>query len=268
LATIRVEKRKDFTVLSNACFDDERLSLKAVGLLGYMLRLPDDWNFTLEWLAGKHKDGLASIRSAMEELESAGYVTRGQSRQGGKFSKNEYIVRESPEKTDTSSGALRHLPLKGKADEEDSPPLCENRMTVPPLCDFPITEKPITENRTLLKTEIPSTTPPKAPRRGRREKAACEWEPEMFERFWALYPRGEDKAAARYEWDLLKPDHELMQRMSAALKRQMQSDEWRRGVGIPYACRWLSKRRWEADEKLVPVPGSNTGGWADAPEVS
>ena len=71
MATIRVEKCGDFTVLSNACFDDERLSLKAVGLLGYMLRLPDDWNFTLEWLAGRHKDGLASIRSAMEELEAA-----------------------------------------------------------------------------------------------------------------------------------------------------------------------------------------------------
>ena len=246
MATIRVEKRKDYTVLSNACFDDERLSLKAVGLLGYMLRLPDDWNFTLEWLAGKHKDGLASIRSAMEELESAGYVTRGQSRQGGKFSKNEYIVRESPEAS----------------------PSCENRMTAPPLCDFPITEKPITENRTLPNTKIPSTIPPKAPRRGRREKAACEWEPELFERFWALYPRGEDKAAARYEWDQLKPDHELMRCMSAALKRQMQSDEWRRGVGVPYACRWLSKRRWEADEKILPMSGSNTGGWADAPEVS
>lgn len=267
MATIRVEKRKDYTVLSNACFDDERLSLKAVGLLGFMLRLPDDWNFTLEWLAGKHKDGLASIRSAMEELEAAGYVTRGQSRQGGKFSKNEYIVRESPEDTGTSSGAPRHLPLKGKADGVGDPPSCENRMTAPPSCDFPITEKPITENRTLPNTKLPSTDPPKPPR-GRRAKAACEWEPELFERFWKLYPRGEDKDKARYEWDTLKPDLALMQTMSAALKRQIESDEWRRGVGIPYACRWLSNRRWEAAEKAAPVSGSNTGGWADAPEVS
>ena len=238
MATIRVEKRKDFTVLSNACLDDERLSLRAVGLLNYMLRQPDDWNFTLEWLAGKHKDGLCAIRSAMEELEAAGYVTRGQSRQGGKFSKNEYIVRESPA----------------------FPPSCENRITAPPSCDFPITEKPITENRTLPNTKRLSTEPPKPPR-GRRAKAACEWEPELFERFWKLYPRGEDKDKARFEWDDLKPDLALMQRMSAALKRQIGSDEWRRGVGVPYACRWLSNRRWEAAEKSAGcVPGSNTSG--------
>ena len=238
MATIRVEKRKDFTVLSNACLDDERLSLRAVGLLNYMLRQPDDWNFTLEWLAGKHKDGLCAIRSAMEELEAAGYVTRGQSREGGKFSKNEYIVRESPSPS----------------------PSCENRITAPPSCDFPITEKPITENRTLPNTKRPSTEPPKPPR-GRRAKAACEWEPELFERFWKLYPRGEDKDKARFEWDDLKPDLALMQRMSAALKRQIESDEWRRGVGIPYACRWLSNRRWEAAEKSAGcVSGSNSSG--------
>ena len=241
MATIRVEKCGDFTVLSNACFDDDRLSLKAVGLLGYMLRLPDDWNFTLEWLAGRHKDGLASIRSAMEELEAAGYVTRGQSREGGRFSKNEYVVRELP-----------------------SSPSCENRITVPPSCDFPMTGNRTTD--TIL--EKPNTIPPKPPRRGRREKAACEYEPELFERFWKLYPRGEDKAKARYEWDELKPDPALMQTMSAALKRQIASDEWRRGVGIPYACRWLSHRRWEADEKRAHASRSDANGWADAPEVS
>ena len=45
-----------------------------------------------------------------------------------------------------------------------------------------------------------------------------------------------------------------MRIMSAALKRQMKTDEWQRGVGIPYACRWLSKRRWEAAEKLPEAP--------------
>lgn len=239
MATIRVEKRKDYTVLANASFDDERLSLKAVGLLGFMLRLPDDWNFTLEWLAGKHKDGLASIRSAMKELEAAGYVSRSEQirTDSGTFRGADYIVREIPE------GAA-----------------CENRMRT--ACDF--------RTRSLIEkpnTKKPSN-PPKPPR-GRREKAACEWEPVMFERFWKLYPRGEDKAAARYEWDLLQPDHELMRRMSAALKRQMLSDEWRRGVGVPYACRWLSKRRWEADNKATAVSAPNTGSaWLDEPEVS
>lgn len=115
--------------------------------------------------------------------------------------------------------------------------------------------------------------PPKAPqgagvreRRRKKEKAACEWEPEMFERFWKMYPRGEDKAKARYEWDELKPDLELMRKMSAALKRQMLTDEWRRGVGIPYACRYLSNRRWEAAEKLPPATDGQPGRPASSEE--
>lgn len=78
--------------------------------------------------------------------------------------------------------------------------------------------------------------------------ASAEWEPEMFERFWSAYPCKKDKASARREWDNLKPTRELMLAMSAALTRDKGSDEWQRGIGIPYACRWLSHRRWEDGE--------------------
>ena len=86
-----------------------------------------------------------------------------------------------------------------------------------------------------------------ASRKKRRTKSVPEWEPDLFERFWKKYPRGDDRIGAADEWDRLKPDLELMRKMSAALDRQMKSDEWRRGIGIPYACRWLRKRRWEDD---------------------
>ena len=32
--------------------------------------------------------------------------------------------------------------------------------------------------------------------------------------------------------------------MARALAAQAASDEWRRGIGIPYACRWLRNERW------------------------
>ena len=83
----------------------------------------------------------------------------------------------------------------------------------------------------------------------------------MFERFWKAYPCGKDKAKARREWDKLKPDRKLMLVMSAALDRDKASDEWQRGIGIPYACRWLSNRRWE-DEERAPLPPPE----AEAPE--
>ena len=233
MATVRVEKTSDFTVLSNAFLDDQRLSLKAIGLLSYMLRLPDDWNFTLEWLAGKHKDGLRAIRSAMEELEAAGYVTRGQSREAGKFAGNDYIVREIPDGFST--------------------PSCQNSTTVsPPSCQNAITENSTTATILKPSTKGPSTNPPKPPR-GRRGSEIPDWEPELFERFWKAYPRGEDKQGARIEWNKLRPDRKLMKTMSAALERAKASDEWQRGVGIPYACRWLSKRRWEDEARASEI---------------
>lgn len=88
----------------------------------------------------------------------------------------------------------------------------------------------------------------------------------MFQRLWALYPRGDDKQKAMDEWDRLHADRELMQIMSAALKRQIASEEWRRGVGIPYLCRWLKNRRWE-DEQKHSASAEGSGGWAPDPEV-
>lgn len=109
--------------------------------------------------------------------------------------------------------------------------------------------------------------PKPKPKRKRAAKAVPDWEPEMFERFWALYPRGEDRQGAVREWDKLAPDRELMQTMSAALRRQMESEDWRRGIGIPYACRWISKRRWEDEKRELPGEAEYSGGWAEAREV-
>lgn len=86
----------------------------------------------------------------------------------------------------------------------------------------------------------------------------------MFERFWRAYPCGKDKEGARREWDKLKPDRKLMAVMSAALDRAKASDEWQRGIAIPYACRWLSHRRWEDEpdaELGVTAPGEEAYGW-------
>lgn len=122
--------------------------------------------------------------------------------------------------------------------------------------DNPLKNEGVTPSkmRPITRKITGNTIPPNPPKGGGRVKKAkdhCDWEPELFEAFWKLYPRAEDKAAARYEWDELRPDPKLMREMSSALKRQIASDEWRRGVGIPYACRWLSKRRWEGAEKLL-----------------
>ena len=51
MAVFRVEKTKDFTVMSNYHLRDVELSLKAKGLLSLMLSLPEDWDYTTKGLA-------------------------------------------------------------------------------------------------------------------------------------------------------------------------------------------------------------------------
>ncbi len=76
MSTFRVNKNVNYTVMSNHHLQDKRLSLKAKGLLSYMLSLPDDWDYSLKGLTVGCKDGLDSVRSAVLELEDDGYVRR------------------------------------------------------------------------------------------------------------------------------------------------------------------------------------------------
>lgn len=97
MAVFRVEKTKDFTVMSNYHLRDKSLSLKAKGLLSQMLSLPEEWDYTLAGLACINKESKDAIRSAVNELEQAGYITRRQTTtEGGRFGCNEYLIRERP----------------------------------------------------------------------------------------------------------------------------------------------------------------------------
>lgn len=90
--------------------------------------------------------------------------------------------------------------------------------------------------------------PPKAPQGGRKRgeaKKEPDHKPDRFRKFWKFYPRTENKQAAIKAWDRLKPTDELIDKMAIALKRQMQTEDWQRGIGIPYASTWLNNARWE-----------------------
>ena len=93
----RVERTKNFTVMSNHHFKNKKLSLKAKGLLSLMLSLPDDWNYNMKGLASLSRDGIDTVRSAIKELEHHGYVERHRIRYcDGCYGDTEYIVREVP----------------------------------------------------------------------------------------------------------------------------------------------------------------------------
>ena len=251
---VRVEKSSNYTVMSNAHLRDDRLSLKAIGLLSKILSLPENWDYTIAGLTHICCEGKAAVATAIRELEAAGYIERRQLRTpDGSFGGNEYVVHEAP--IDANS------------------PLTDFRLAGNRLTENPSTDNPSAGNRPQLNTDIPSTDiyyPPIVPqrRRKRETKKQPDWKPERFAAFWEVYPRGESKQAAIAAWDKLKPDDELLAVMGRALKRQLRSEEWQRNIGIAYASTWLNKRRWE-DEPRAPVcaPMQSYSGWAPDPEV-
>ena len=102
MAVFRIEKTRDYTVMSNHHLRNAGLSLKSKGLLSMMLSLPEDWNYTTRGLAKICKEGTDSIGSALKELEQAGYIVRNRLRDSkGKIVDVEYVIYETPHPPDT-----------------------------------------------------------------------------------------------------------------------------------------------------------------------
>ena len=244
--TIRVIKTVGFTTMSNYHLRDVRLSLKARGLLSTVLSLPDDWEYSVNGLAAICKESRDGIRTALNELTDFGYVERGaQERIDGKFTAGDYTIFEIPPAE--ASAAFHRVAVTGTVTAT--------------RCDPHI-----------KKDEIKKTNPPISPQgeprkiQGRKG-AAAQWMPERFEAFWKFYPRGEGKDKARKAWDKLRPDDALLTTIARALQRQMASEMWKAGIGIPYASTYLNQRRWE-DEVREGPPGGAQSAMVQKPEVA
>ena len=98
MAVFRIERTRDYTVMSNHHLRNANLSLKAKGLLSMMLSLPEDWNYTTRGLAKICKEGVDAIGAALRELEAAGYIVRHKLRdRQGRISDTEYVIYEQPQ---------------------------------------------------------------------------------------------------------------------------------------------------------------------------
>lgn len=132
MAVIRVNKTKDFTVMSNAHFKEREMSLKAKGLLSLMLSLPDEWDYSVRGLVTLSKDGIESVMTSLSELEEFGYLERTRAHdEKGRFAGYDYNIFEHP---------------------QTEKPCTEN-----PNTGNPNTEKPCTENPPQLNTNTLTT---------------------------------------------------------------------------------------------------------------
>lgn len=137
MAVFRVQKTKDFTVMSNHHLKNKDLSLRAKGLLSVMLSLPEEWDYTLKGLAQISKEGLDAVRAAVRELEAFGYVERRRMRNvKGQLTDTEYLIHEFPV-------------LSEPAEDE---PILEN-----PTLDIPTQDEPVQGKSTQLNTNKSNT---------------------------------------------------------------------------------------------------------------
>jgi len=135
MAVFKIERTKDFTVMSNYHLRDRGLTLKAKGLLSQMLSLPDEWDYTLRGLAYINKESIDAIRTAVLELEQQGYIVRRQGRDAkGKMAAVEYIIYERP--------------------QDPQPPCLDYPISDNPIPDIPISGFPGSENPTQLNKDI------------------------------------------------------------------------------------------------------------------
>ena len=126
MAVFRVEKNKGYTIMSNHHLRNRGLTLKAKGLLSQMLSLPEAWDYTLAGLSHINRESIDAIRTAVWELEKAGYITRQQGRDGkGKMTAIEYTIYEQPQPSPELDYPILENPTPGN-------PTTEN-----PLSDFP-----------------------------------------------------------------------------------------------------------------------------------
>ena len=141
MAVFRVEKNKGYTVMSNHHLRNKALSLKAKSLLSQMLSLPEDWDYTLKGLSLINRESIDAIRTAVWELEKAGYIKREQGRDAkGKMSDMVYTIYEQPEL---------------------DKPVLENPVLENPTSDKPTSENPVSGNPTQLNKDIQTTYLPK-----------------------------------------------------------------------------------------------------------
>ena len=128
--------------MSNHHLRNKELSLKAKGLLSQMLSLPEDWDYTLAGLSYINRESIDAIRTAVWELEKAGYITRRQGRdEKGKMTAIEYTIYEQPQPPALDCPVLEN-------------PTADNPILENPTPDNPTSENPMQLNKDIQKTNL------------------------------------------------------------------------------------------------------------------
>ena len=137
MSVFKIEKNKNYTVMSNCHLRDKNLTYKAKGLLSFMLSLPDDWDYSLNGLCAISKESKDGIRSILKELQEYHYLEIEKIRGEKGYFEYNYLIYELP---------------NFKDNEKENNPGMEN-----PYLDIPDVEQPDMEITTQINTNKQNT---------------------------------------------------------------------------------------------------------------
>ena len=105
---------RDFTVISNSVCLDERLPMRALGLLVRLLCRPDNWKTNSETLAREFGVGREQMRATLQELVAAGYMALQKQQDAAGHWSSHWVVFDEPAKQPAPSDPKSGPPEPGK----------------------------------------------------------------------------------------------------------------------------------------------------------
>lgn len=226
MAVLRINKTKDYTVMSNAHFKEKEMSLKAKGLLSQMLSLPENWDYSISGLVAINKENESSIKSALNELKKFGYLV---------------VTKKMP--NETATGRIEYVydiyeqPYKKQPIEKQE---VEN---------LPL-EKQEVENQGQLSTYELNTNELS------NKKTNTKQIEKEFENLWAAYPRKQGKANALRAYEKARKSGVDYQTVldgvycyAAYVKRNKVEDRF-----IKQGSTWFNQQCWTDEYKNGQAP--------------
>ena len=139
---LKQRRERGYTIIPNDILESKELSLKDIGLLCYLLHLPEDWQFSIDGLVSVLPfDRRAAIMASLNRLEKAHYLYREHERvEHGRFGKAIWIVSDSPmsdfpmlEKPTLENPTQQITNINNKEEEQSTKEEIRDRVTLAPL---------------------------------------------------------------------------------------------------------------------------------------
>jgi predicted transcriptional regulator len=231
MAVLRINKTKDYTVMSNAHFKEKEMSLKAKGLLSQMLSLPENWDYSIAGLVAINKENESSIKSALNELKKFGYLV---------------VTKKMP--NETTTGRIEYV-YDIYEQPHNKQPIEKQQQEKQAVENLPL-ENQAVENQGQLSTNELSTNELNTKRLNTKQIE------KEFNTLWEAYPRKQGKANAFKAYEKARKNGVEFQTVldgvylyAAYLKRNKVEDRF-----IKQGSTWFNQQCWNDEYTSGSVP--------------